>query len=96
MDKKKEIVPLLARDPDYYRLRFTNGLPPGTDSVEQLQEKPRLPRPPPKPKRPLPPLPPRTARTGKWLEKYLNTVSLLASKVKLNRTLMSTTAGSED
>ncbi|VUC37619.1 unnamed protein product [Clonostachys rosea] len=55
-----------------YELRLTAGLPPGTDSYEQLSINPQLPRPPPKLTRPLPDWPPLEQRKGKWIAKYLN------------------------
>ncbi|CAK1365197.1 unnamed protein product [Cercospora beticola] len=55
-----------------YRLKFTNGLPPGTDTMNQVKDNPRLPRPPPEAKRTLPPLPPKSERKGKWINSYLN------------------------
>ena len=79
MDSKKSeeklSIPLKQRDKRYYELKFEKaGLPPGTDSYDQVDKNPRLPRPPATPKRSLPPLPPTSERKGKWLERYLDTV----------------------
>lgn len=72
---EKSLTPLKQRDKEYYELNFSKaGLPPGTDSLDQLDKNPRLPRPPATQKRPCPPLPPTSERKGKWLEKYLDTV----------------------
>lgn len=55
-------------------LEMNFGLPPGTDSLEQYEQRPRMPQPPPKPHRELPPWPPRSTRRGHWIEKYLDEV----------------------
>jgi len=71
----KSTIPLKERDKDYYRLKFTpNNLPPGTDTLDQVEKNPRVPRPAATPKRPLPPLPPKSERKGKWIGPYLDTV----------------------
>ncbi|KAJ9145431.1 Eukaryotic translation initiation factor 3 subunit M [Pleurostoma richardsiae] len=62
----------ITRTESPYKLKFTNGLPPGTDSYEQFELNPRYPRPAPPLKRPTPPWPPKDERKGKWLDKYFD------------------------
>jgi hypothetical protein len=73
---ERQKVPLSKRTKAHYELRYTNGLPPGTDSIDQLEKNPRLPRPPATPKRPVPELPSISERKGHWLSKYLDQVEL--------------------
>lgn len=69
------VIPtLLERDKEYYALDFSSNLPPGTDTVDQLDNNQRQPRPPSEPHRSVPEWPPEEERKGKWISAYLNTV----------------------
>lgn len=72
--EKDSSVPLKQRSSDYYELHFTeaSGLPPGTDTIDQVKNNPRQPRPPPDAIRTLPPLPPKSERKGRWIDSYLD------------------------
>jgi hypothetical protein len=75
--KQPDYVPLKERTKEYYDLQFTHGLPPGTDTREQLVQNPRLPRPPPVAKRTVLQLPPVAEHKGKWIGRYLDQVRLI-------------------
>lgn len=62
-----------AKNP--YELDVTAELPPGTDSVAQLGEKPRHAFAPSAKKTETVELPPLSERKGKWMQKYLDKVS---------------------
>ncbi|KAF4880017.1 hypothetical protein CGCSCA1_v001139 [Colletotrichum siamense] len=69
------VIPtLLERDKEYYALDFSNNLPPGTDTVDQLDNNQRQPRPPSQPHRSVPEWPPEEERKGKWISAYLDTL----------------------
>ncbi|KAI8722925.1 hypothetical protein NCS52_00438000 [Fusarium sp. LHS14.1] len=65
---------LITRTKEYYQIDLTKRLPPGTDSIDQLNNNPRQPRPPAEAKRPVPEWPPLSERKGKWIAKYLDTL----------------------
>ena len=65
---------LITRTKEYYQIDLTTRLPPGTDSIDELNNNPRQPRPPAEAKRPVPEWPPLSQRKGKWIAKYLDTV----------------------
>lgn len=58
-----------------YELGLVNGLPPGTATVRQLYDEPRQPRRIPIAGRTVPELPPKYERKGRWICKYLDSVS---------------------
>ncbi|KAF0327075.1 reductase [Colletotrichum asianum] len=58
------IPTLLERNKEYYALNFGSNLPPGTDTVDQLDNN----------QRPVPEWPPEQERKGKWISAYLDTL----------------------
>jgi hypothetical protein len=78
----KSSIPQKQRNKRYYELDLTKiGLPPGTDSYNQLVDNPRLPRPPATPKRPLPSTPPESERKDQWIAEYFDKVSRVTVQI---------------
>lgn len=73
----------MSKTESLYEINPTVGLPPGTDSYEQLDLKPRVPRAPPKHTRPLPEWPPLEQRKGKWMADYLDQACLASAPIGL-------------
>lgn len=74
--------------PNPYELDLVTGLPPGTDFVEQLNQKPRyasdaLTK---NESKAAPSLPPLAERTGKWISRYLERVSFRCGFCRLSTT----------
>ncbi|KAK5047675.1 hypothetical protein LTR84_006340 [Exophiala bonariae] len=86
--KARDPIPVKERNKAYYQLKFTHGLPPGTDSFDQFEKNPRHPRAPATPKRELPALPPLSERHGKWISKYLDTLDPETEYDQIIRTAM--------